>query len=259
MEFQYVDMLKDEFFDRKSRRSSYSERAFARDIRVSSGFVSLLFRRQRTLSAKKGLEIANRLNWPDTKVNHFIALIQKAHLYSAQLQNRKAKGSTEPAPYREIEIDTFRHMSDLNHFAVLTLVQTRDVISAAKVTRELGIPEMEADLILKRLVRLGLIKFEKGRFCHTTKHTEVMKVSADAVRAFHHQALQRAESAIEGQALNSRNFSSLTLAFDRAQMADAIAFITKFLKAFDKKFGNCTEGEIYLLNTQLFSLVKEAK
>lgn len=256
----YTEMLKQEYVDRKTRRPAYSERAFARDLKVSPGYVSLLFRGQRALSPAKGFEVAQRLGWPEEKTNLFVSAIQAKNLVSSTTSTTKGKRKNGPfAKFEELELDSFRFIADLNHLAALTLVQSRDGQSVSSIAKVLAISIVEAELVVSRLKRLGLVAQDKGALKPSKKSVEIKEVSSEAIRSFHRQAIQKGEAAIDEQSVESRNLAALTLSFDMKRMTEAKLFINKFLKAFERKFGNANHGEIYQMNTQFFKLSRGAK
>jgi uncharacterized protein (TIGR02147 family) len=256
----YTEMLKQEYIDRKVRRPSYSERAFARDLKVSPGYVSLLFRGQRGLSPAKGFEIAQRLGWPEEKANHFVASIQKKNLMATSVSSSKLKSKNGPSgKFVELELDSFRFIADLNHLAALTLVQSRKGLSSESIAETLGISVVEADLVTARLKRLGLIIQERNNLRCSKASIEIKEVPSEAIRSLHRQAIQKAEASIDEQPVEGRNLAALTLSFNVEKMIEAKLFINRFLKAFEKKFGNANHGEIYQMNTQFFKLSREAK
>ncbi len=247
-------MLKQEFLDRKQRRSSYSERAFARDLKVSPGYISLLFRGHRSLSPAKGVQIAQRLGWSEEKTNHFVSLIQKHALDMANGGSLQQNYGSKAFKFSEMELDKFRYIADLNHLSALTLIQSRDGLDIKRIASILGLSAVEAELVMGRLVRLGLVRTEAGKFKGTKRSLEIKEVSSEAIRSFHRQCLQKAEESIEEQTVQERNLSALTMCFDASKMAEAKLFINRFLKSFEKKFGHAADGEIYQVNTQLFRL-----
>lgn len=252
-------MLKQEYMDRKVRRPAYSERAFARDLKVSAGYVSLLFRGQRSLSPAKGLAIAQRLGWSEEKVNQFVASIQKQNLQTSAASSKIKSTSRPSGKFADLELDSFRFIADLNHLAALTLIQSRQGLRSQEVAAVLEVSAVEADLVTARLVRLGLIKQDKQLLRSTKASVEIKDVPSEAIRSLHRQAIQKAEASIEGQPTETRNLAALTLSLDPAKMAGAKLFINRFLKSFEKKFGNADHGEIYQMNTQLFKLSRGTK
>lgn len=251
----HQEMLKQEFLDRKARRPAYSERAFARDLKISPGYINLLFSGRRSLSPAKGLSLAQRLGWSEEKTQAFVFSIQQNGLkHGSPASPRHASPK-----FSNLEHDTFRFIADLNHLAILTLVQSRAGVTSAEAQRAFGLSAVETELILNRLDRLALIRLEKGKYMAKKKSVELKAVPSEAVRAFHRQAIQKAESSIEQQAPAIRNLAALTLSFDPDEISEAKAFIKRFLKSFEKKFGHARKGEVYQLNTQLFKLTQEKK
>lgn len=246
-------MLKQEFLDRKQRRPSYSERAFARDLRVSPSYVSLLFRGLRTLSPAKALEFGQRLGWSERKVEAFLSLIHTHNLKRAPGRRRQTQ---EPSHFTELDLDKFRFIGGVHHLAILSLVQSREVRAATTVASELNIPQGEAELALARLLRLGLITYEHGRFKPQRQNLEIKETPSEIIRALHRQVIEFAARSVDGQSVEERNLASLTLSFDSERIGEAKACITRFLKSFHKRFGHARGGEIYQMNTQFFRISK---
>lgn len=255
---EYVDLLKEEYLQRKNRRPAYSERAFARDLHISPGFLSLLFSGKRTLSSGMAFQIGLNLSWDESKVDSFVALVQKTALKKTPVRT-KAIGKQSQAKYADISVDEFRLISDLNHVSVIALVQTTNVTSPQDVVAKLEMTEMEADLVLKRLLRLGILTFSEGRYKESAQDYEVGEVPSEAIRGFHKAAINKALASIEEQSPDQRNIESLTLSYNPEQMEDVKKFMNKFLRAFETKFGKIPNGEIYQLNLQFFSLSRRGK
>jgi len=251
-----IVLLKQEFLDRRHRRPAYSERAFARDLDVSPGYVSLLFRGLRTLSPGKAMEISQRLGWSEEKTREFVAGVQEHNLKATLRGGSRASKSVTRKDFRfeEVAMDKFRFVVDLHHIATLTLIQSRSGVDIQKVSRTFGLSQLEAESIVERLIKLELVRRLRGKLVPTRKSLEVQEVPSVAIRAFHRQAILKAEDSIEGQPVMSRNLASLTLSLDSERMEEARAFIYRFLRSFEKKFGNADNGKIYMMNTQLFEL-----
>lgn len=269
-------MLKQEYADRKARRPAYSERAFARDLKVSAGYISLLFRRRRSLSPTKGIEIARRLGWPDEKTKLFVSMIQGEALEASERARARARGesgegngtgtrdndaahSRPGVRFAELEMDKFRFIADLHHLAALALVQSRSGLNPEEIARRLDLPLVETELIVGRLARLGLVEWLEGGLRSANGSLEIKEIPSEAIRAFHRQAIQMAEAAIEGQPVEMRNLAGLTLSMDPARMGEAKVAINRFLKSFEKKFGNAQNGEVYQICSQLFALTRGDK
>ena len=80
MEFEtlsYIDILKNDYSARSSLNHSYSLRAYARDLGISSSMLSELFNYRRKLSTKKAEQILKRINLSEREANVFMALVKK--------------------------------------------------------------------------------------------------------------------------------------------------------------------------------------
>jgi uncharacterized protein (TIGR02147 family) len=199
------------------------------------------------------MQIASRLHWSPDKTSRFIELIQEHRLTSSAAVMGRHRGS--PEKFSELEMDKFEFIADIMHVAALTLVQSRDGLDILKVASELEVPKSEAEMVVGRLLRMGLVRFDKNKLVNTKKSLEIKEVSSSAIRSLHRQAIRKAEVSIEEQSLPERNLAALTVSLDPEQMAEAKAFINRFLKSFEKKFGHAKSGTIYQLNTQLFRLI----
>ena len=123
MENDYVEMLKQELIERRQRRPEYSERAFARDIEVSPGFLSLIFHRKRLLSQQRAFKISARLSWTGSKVTYFLKSVNE-RLLEAHASDGSANGARAPRSDETyyLELDHFNLIADPLHFAILELV-----------------------------------------------------------------------------------------------------------------------------------------
>lgn len=74
----YVDLILEEFSRRRNANFRYSERAFARDIGVSPGFLKLVIQRKKNLSLERAKSVAIRLGWTESKKAQFL----KSHIHS---------------------------------------------------------------------------------------------------------------------------------------------------------------------------------
>lgn len=256
MDETYIEMLKQEFLDRKQRRSQYSERAFARDLELSSGFISLLFNRKRSLSPRTGLKIVKKLRWSELKTERFLDSVQKAQFFT-QKKNDVQKKEREIIPDYEVEMDRFRLISNTHHFSILELIQTRKIKSVDQIIKKLKLQKTECEVVLSRLIRLNLIQFDGKCYTCAKSNRRINGAPSEAIRQYHHQVLELAIDSIESQSFEQRDLKSLTLSLDPQKIKQAKKTLSKFFTDFNKKFGNQENGEIYQLNMQLFSHFKQ--
>jgi cyanate lyase len=127
MKTQFVAELFREYQERKSRSRGYSERAFARDIGLSPGFLKLLMQRKKKISADRARKVARTLMWSEEKIA-FLTSEVSIH-----------------------DLD-FLEITDWYHFAVIEMLRTSKTgLTADEMGRRLGITRSEVDYAMKHL------------------------------------------------------------------------------------------------------------
>src|SRR5688572_11466089 len=105
-----VDWLRLEYARRRAKNAHYSLRAFARQLQVSSGPLSEILSKKRSLSVKMAMHITERLMFTPAERDHFIALLSKP--------------LPMPSSYQQLEADKFCVIADWYHYALLSLLET---------------------------------------------------------------------------------------------------------------------------------------
>ena len=178
---------------------------------------------------------------------------------------RRAKKKTDEvdSSYLQLTADQFRVVSEWYYFAILSLVKTADFQSNSEwIAQRLGISVPQVNQAIDRLERLGLIENERGRIhLNQTRYRTTDDVMNLSVRKSHFETLELAKQSLEQNAIEERDFSSITMAVDVEQLAQAKSLIRKFqddldalLEGDEQKQKSRTE--VYRLAVQLFPLTK---
>jgi hypothetical protein len=241
---QELNRLVLEYVERKAKNPRYSERAFAKSIGLSPGFLKLFFQGKRCISAKRAKEIADRLGWDEIEAGELINDVNRKKL----IQEEKAI----------VAVDRFMEISDWYHFAILELLKVKNSLTAKELSNQLGISPLEAEFSVRLLCKHGLLKSKNGKLIPKDNYI-VPSCSSSAIRKFHKQCLSKAIDAIEEQTKEERDLRSLTLAFDESRKDEASAFIKEFVSKFEKKFGTGDFNRVYQLTLAFFSLDRGKK
>ncbi len=236
------EWLVDEFVSRKRKNFRYSERAFAKSVGLSPGFLKLLFQGKRALSMTKAKEVANRLGWSELESKVFLSSLQQ------EKDRKKNKELTDTA-----SVEKFFEISDWHHFAIVEIVKTKKETTAKEIAKRLGISSTEVIFSLRVLAKHGLIKLVNGN-PEAVQNYIVPAISSSAIRKFHAQMLSKAITALEGQSIEEREMRSLTLAFDKKRKAEAAQMLKEFMQRFEKRFGSGKTNCVYQLSLAFFSL-----
>jgi uncharacterized protein (TIGR02147 family) len=254
----YKDILKKHFEKKVKLNARYSLRAFARDIDISSARLSHVMNGKYGLSVKAGEQIAKRLGMSKNETHVFCNLIAAQHARSVSAKN-KAKELLKKSDYiySDIEVDTFKVISDWYHFAIVELINTKDFKYTNKwIGSQLGITEAKTKEAIERLIKVGLITEKNGTISPCSRFYVNQKgISHESIKNYHRQILDKAKLAIDSQSIDVRDFGSLTIAISE----EDIPFVKEKLKEFrnylDQELSKKTDRKyVYQLGTQFYCL-----
>lgn len=241
-----IDLLIQEYQSRKFINSSYSERAFARDLGLSPGYYKLFTQKKRNLSSQRAKEILTRLKWSKEKKAHFLSML---------IENNKHQKNSMNASYLQLEHKEFFEISKWFHFAIVELIKIKKgEITGDKIAKYFNIPLAAAKNALNTLTNLGLLYLNKDAKYETPQDYEVLSFSSETIKNFHKQILKLASDAVDAQEFKTRENRSLVMAFDSKCLPQAKEDLEKFIYKFNKKYTTKNSDRVYVLNANLFSL-----
>jgi uncharacterized protein (TIGR02147 family) len=242
-----LNLLIQELQFRKSRNTSYSLRAFARDLGVSPTALSDFLNGKRQLSKTNLLKISESLNFSP---------LQKEKLL---FQKSKSKGSEKADAERLILAeDTFRVIADWYYLAILNLAKLKNNHGTPEwIAQRLAITTGDARVALDRLSRLGFIKIKRGKLHRTTQALGTLRdIPSLAIRKHHTDNLSLASEALHHVPVELREFSSTTMAISVSQLAKAKDLLMKSKHKVASVLEKGDADAVYVLSFQLFPLTK---
>ncbi len=242
-----AQILKDELYQRKLRNSSYSLRAFARDLGIGSTSLSDVMSNKRKLSRKNIQKVSEKLSLSPKEVANI----------EDELRGNSNKTKTE-VEFLEIKEDQFRLIADWYYLALLNFARLPDNYSDPKyLSLRLGLPEQTISEAIERLQRLNLIKIENGKLIRTSAPINTTKeIASVAIRKHHRDQLHLAENSLDNDPLEKRNFNSITMAINPAKIEKAKEIFRKTVSKIEKTLEDENPEEVYVLNFHLFPLTK---
>jgi uncharacterized protein (TIGR02147 family) len=234
-------VLLETLFELKTKNSSYSLRAFARKIGVSPSLLSQFLAGKKKISTKLAEKIADRLMLDPTT---------RAEVITKQ---------TIAPRWVHLGLDEFRLISEWQHFAILSLAETKDFKSSTKwIAARLGIAPTLVQKSVDCLVRMGfLTRSTKGRLIATGEQYH----SSDGVpnvagRRALAEDLDIARRSLEEDSIERRDFTSLTIAIDERRIPEAKRLIREFRERFSDAMDTPHKNEVYKLCIQFMPLTK---
>ncbi len=245
-----AQILKEELYKRKLRNSSYSLRAFARDLQIGSTSLSDVMSNKRRLSKKNLQKVADKLALSPKELD----------IIENEIQGNYKK-SKEEVQHLELREDQFRLISDWYYLALLNFANLPDNYADADyLAQRLGLPASTIQEALERLVRLDLIKIEEGRIIRTAAPlTTTHEIASIAIRKHHRDQLHLAEKSLDQDDIKNRNFNSITMAINPEKIDKAKEIIRKTVSKIENTLEDETPKEVYVLNFHLFPVSRGAK
>jgi uncharacterized protein (TIGR02147 family) len=260
----YRVVLKDALVAKARDQRGFSLRGFARKAGVSHALISFVLSGKKHLSRHSAIRVAEGLGLPEDRKESFLDLVEyetsRDERYREALLRRIA--ARDPVPANEglvLTLEMFRMIADWYHFPVLELTELAGFDGKVRTAaRLLGISELEARAAIDRLVALGLLEVREGRLAKTRgRVTTTSGVPSRSIREHHRQMIGRALEAIEGQGVERRYLTDMTVAIDRRDVAEVGRKLERF-KAELSRFLNRRQRRdaVYQLNLQFFDLTK---
>lgn len=210
--------LKNELILRRRRNPGYSLRAFAKNLGVSSSFLSKVMSGKKSVSEATFLKMANRL---------------ELELDTIERYRAKLPGFKPPRlSFDSIENDAFQTISDWEHFAILEAL----TLDGAEPTVQwlasvLEISNERARHAVERLCRLGYLRVKaSGKISGTGVNltTANHPTPSSACREHERQILERATLALDKIPTRFRDQTSMTLAIPSSRLGEARDAIDRF-------------------------------
>lgn len=264
MKYDYRQILKSEFDRRSSINSSYSLRAFARDLQIPAPQLSAIFLGKKGLSKKKAASIAKVLHFSKAEEKRFLAAVGAKHARSKverETALRSLSHLDEVEGIATIETARFEVVADWHHLAILQLSETEGFSwNVREIAKKLGLSKEKVDRAIDALVSTGLLKQAGESYEKSSDFIRTEDIPSRAIRMNHQQMIAKAQEALEQQSIHERDFSSVTVAIDRNRLPEIKTWLREFRERFCLDAGQGdVRHDVYAMNIQFFRLNKPLK
>jgi len=259
----YRSFLKAALADRARARSGYSIRAFAEKAGISNSFLSEVLNGKKSLSVELAFKIAVKLQLTDLETQYFCLQVQLDQEKDPAFREELSRRLNNLDPSRrqhDLSADLFKVVADWHHFAILELTHVAGFRGdPAWIAKRLGIPRMEVEIALDRLLRLELLE-ETNRGLRKT-HGYVLAQSAipnGAMKEFHRQVLAKTEAALVSQKPKERISATDFIPLDSRQLPEVDRLSQEFSTAVVKLSGKAlTKDHVYGLSVHCIRLTEK--
>lgn len=234
------ELLRQTLAQRCAKNPQYSIRAFAKSSGISHTVLSLVLSGKRKLSKKATQILADYLE---------LSSQERMNLLKAE----KVIGTTD---FQDLSLDTFEVISDWYHYAILSLLELPNAVFEAKwIAKQLGIKVLSAKIAIDRLKKLKLVELDSAGLWKQSGNPIKIdnKISTAATKKFHKQLLTRASESIDKDAIEVRDFSSITFTLDPNQMEYAKNRLRDFRRELMRELEAMGEpSAVYNMTIQLY-------
>lgn len=262
IKFNYIDILNEQLEARSARNSSYSLRAFARDLDLNPSRLSQILSKKKGLSEKGAIELAEKLGLTEREKEFFILSANAQHARSLKAKNEASSSLDEKlrpeVNKKSFDLHEFELAHNWYHMAILELVELKDCQHTVEwFAKKLKLKKLIVKNAIERLEKIGWLILEDGAYRASFQESETTNdIPSASIKKFHSEMLEKAEQSLTLDNVQDREFSNMTLAFSQNQMKEAKEAIRLFQKEFADKFYPKSEDKdsVYQLSVQLFRL-----
>lgn len=247
---------------KRFKNPSYSLRAFARQLGISSSSLSEIMNGKRRVSAKLALRIITRLDLTAEENEKLICL------YQEEISNKKSTKASLNRDAITKQKNMLRLMAaDYNttakwyYYGVLSLAETKDFKADPEwISERLNISLKESKEALERLIELGALGITdegvsfKGINLKTTD-----EIKSLAVQSSHLNQMELAKKSLVNDPIDLRDFTSITFAIDVSKLQQAKLLIRDFRKRLSLLLESGNQSEVYIFSSYLYPVSKRKK
>lgn len=267
--FDYIDpaaYLKDHLKEVKQRNSAFSLRAWAYQLGMKShGPLHAILNNQRNIPKKLVPTLIKSLKLEAKNAEYFEVLVDlqrskssdERELYLEKLEK------LSPTPLREIEdIEAYKVITDPTHIILGELTQLKEFSSASGWIKQRLRPSInmkELEEAYERLLKLGIIKEQRGRCIKSVEHIYTKyEIESKTIQAYHKYCAMLAIDEIAKQPIEQREYNAIALNIKTKNLPKIKEKIREFVNELVDEFeAKPHQGdETYQLNTQFFALTK---
>lgn len=230
--------LQDEYSRRCRTNSSYSLRAFAKQLGFDSSTLSQILSGKRKVSDKTVQKVTEKIGTPPSITN---------------------PTTVHDSKYMLLSMDAFTVISDWYHYAILDLTLIKGFKSEVPwIASKLNISTLDAKLAIERLLRLGMLVQKSGKLklskINNTNYIEGQTSSAH--KEYQRQIITKALHAIDNCPADKKDISSMTIAANSKKLKVAKEKIKKFRRELCTFLEDGEKDSVFQLGVQLYPLTK---
>lgn len=250
--------IRSHFAQLQRKNPAFSLRAFALKLDISPSALSEIMAGKRKISKKMAVKLLDRM-YLDPKETEEIKLLFDSKA-NGQIEESDSKLILQKYKkninYLKLSSDQFSVISEWQHFALLSLMETTDFQSDVEwMAQRLSISVADTQKTLQRLIDLNLVTKKYTRYTPTNESLSTSDDVADqAVRKSHYEDLKLAEKVLDRSPVELRDFTAVTVAVDKTKISEAKQMIREFQDRLTQFLEDGQKNEVYKLTFYMYPL-----
>lgn len=249
----YVKIIKEELIKRKKKSSSYSMRAFARDLDINQATLSRVMNGQRSLPLRFVKTVADKITLSAQDRTLFFESIYRK---STSLDLIKISDEEDDDRFM-LDDDYISIVAEWEYYGILTLFDIPTFSgSINEIKKYYDLPDARIAFVMQKLLAGNFIKETEKGFERTyegsPRTTEDIK--SIALQKTHLETLEIAKEKLFNIDVELRDFSHVTFAVDIEKITEIKNIIREFRQKLLALAKDGQKDEIYRVAIQLFPL-----
>jgi uncharacterized protein (TIGR02147 family) len=249
--------IRSHFAQLQRKNPAFSLRAFALKLDISPSALSEIMAGKRKISKKMAVKLLDRM-YLDPKESEEIKQLfdGKANAQAEETDKSVLNKYKKNINFLKLSSDQFNVISEWQHFALLSLMETKDFQSDVEwIAQRLSISVPEVQKTLQRLIDLNLVTKKYNRYMPTNESLITSDdVANQAVRKSHYEDLKFAEKVLDHCPVELRDFTAVTVAADKNKIAEAKQMIREFQDRLTQFLEDGEKSEVYKLTFYMYPL-----
>lgn len=250
------EILSTIFDRRRNKNTSYSLRAFARDIQLSPSRLSEVLNGAKGLNADTAHLIATHLKLKPQEKKFFLDTIlayASRNKQVRELAKERIEKLRRSKLLLELQVDQFKIIADWYHPAILELTQLSTFENNYHwIANKLGLTYAQTKTAVERLKKVGLIQIlADGQWQVNPDAYQTFSKSSSAVKQFHTEVLEKSLHSVKNDLPNDREMQAMILAIPKSELSNFSAKMRDFLRECWEDINGIPKDELYSFSIQL--------
>lgn len=223
---------------KKALNAAFSLRAFSKKLGVSSGALSEILKNKRRVSILTARKILQNISMSSLEIESFF----------------NEKEAAKNLVYNDLTLDQYEVLSSWHSLALLNYLELPHESHVHKtIALKFSLNVKKVDELICRLIRLGMIKKEKGKYVRTfVRYQTSEDISNSAIIKYHLHTLELSERVLKEVDITRRDFSSMVLKINPKNLKKVKDIIRECQDEIASLVEEDDPSEIYHMNVHLY-------